>query len=293
MYKMDEKDKRIREFRETTKYSPALIGQRVGLDGTDVRRRLHKMGLVADKSRRYTSLEAIKIALENGMKYREITREYGISGGAVAFHAKKWGIRRRFPVEIDDELLIARYVNDKYSINDVYKECGWNRCAIKKRLEVLGLLRSSAETKRAKMEKRLRDCGRKCPIDGNGYQMMRVPPGVTTGRHLHNGMCYIHTLEMEKKLGRYLEVGEVVHHIDMDRENNLPSNLHFCQTKSEHAKIHGTIERVCRILFKRGVVGFNGKGYFIKDRALQKYVEEESLAGASDPVGTLKSLSTQ
>jgi uncharacterized protein (DUF1330 family) len=45
-----------------------------------------------------------------------------------------------------------------------------------------------------------------------------------------------HRLVMEQKLGRYLERGEVVHHIDGNRENNSEQNLMVFQTNAVHLK---------------------------------------------------------
>ena len=51
------------------------------------------------------------------------------------------------------------------------------------------------------------------------------------GRHLHRIMA-------EKKLGRKLKPGEVVHHIDGDKQNYNPENLEILASQKEHAKIH-------------------------------------------------------
>ena len=45
-----------------------------------------------------------------------------------------------------------------------------------------------------------------------------------------------HRLVMERKLGRYLEPHEVVHHIDGSPTNNDPSNLIVFQTNAEHLR---------------------------------------------------------
>lgn len=45
-------------------------------------------------------------------------------------------------------------------------------------------------------------------------------------------------LVMEKKLGRYLSPGETVHHINEDRGDDRPANLHLFKNKLEHLRHH-------------------------------------------------------
>lgn len=46
-----------------------------------------------------------------------------------------------------------------------------------------------------------------------------------------------HRIVMEKKLGRKLNRGEIVHHKDGNKHNNDPENLQV-MTQSEHIKLH-------------------------------------------------------
>ena len=54
----------------------------------------------------------------------------------------------------------------------------------------------------------------------------------TYGKHTHR-------IVAEQKLGRKLEKGEIVHHIDGNKRNNNPDNL-MVMTQSEHARLHFT-----------------------------------------------------
>lgn len=46
-----------------------------------------------------------------------------------------------------------------------------------------------------------------------------------------------HRIVAEKKIGRPLKKGEIVHHIDENKHNNEPENLEV-MTQSEHIKLH-------------------------------------------------------
>jgi hypothetical protein len=47
-----------------------------------------------------------------------------------------------------------------------------------------------------------------------------------------------HVVIAEKAIGRALAGGEVVHHVDMNGENNTPSNLVICPNDAYHALLH-------------------------------------------------------
>ena len=90
-------------------------------------------------------------------------------------------------------------------------------------------------------------------------------PNWNGGRHIHNGYIgiyatdnthnnkrncvYEHQLVMEKHIGRYLEKGEVVHHIDFDKTNNDINNLKLMKN-SEHISYHSNL----RWKEKKGVI---------------------------------------
>jgi hypothetical protein len=107
-------------------------------------------------------------------------------------------------------------------------------------------------------------------VDACGYTRIYVGP--KTGRKLKsaNKECYgsvrEHILVMESHLGRALAKGEVVHHIDGNKQNNRIENLDLCSVK-EHNNCHARIEQIVFELYKKGLVVYNreNKMYYLKD----------------------------
>ena len=56
------------------------------------------------------------------------------------------------------------------------------------------------------------------------------------GRHIHRQVA-------EQMLGRKLLPGEVVHHIDGDKQNFSPNNLRVFSSQSEHARFHAELKK--------------------------------------------------
>lgn len=105
-------------------------------------------------------------------------------------------------------------------------------------------------------------------ITSDGYIRIKIPsghPNPNTGRWIH-----IHRLVMEKKLGRFLDPKEVVHHIDENKQNNVPENLElFPNSREHHNKRHGAIKYPK--LWDRQWLGGE---YTIKGRATQDIADE-------------------
>lgn len=71
-------------------------------------------------------------------------------------------------------------------------------------------------------------------IDKGGYVLVRAPGHPHANKR--TGYVREHRLVMEKKLGRYLEPHEVVHHIDGNPANNAPENLELFDSNAEHLR---------------------------------------------------------
>ena len=82
-------------------------------------------------------------------------------------------------------------------------------------------------------------------------------------RALNIGRVWEHILVMEKKIGRYIDKSEPIHHIDMDRQNNKIENLYLCKDSSEHQKAHSSLNECAKQLIKQGKIRFSAGRYFL------------------------------
>lgn len=72
-------------------------------------------------------------------------------------------------------------------------------------------------------------------IDKSGYVLILRPEHPQSDFH---GYVREHRLVIEQKIGRYLKAGEVVHHVNNNKQDNRPENLILIGSTSEHQKLH-------------------------------------------------------
>lgn len=108
------------------------------------------------------------------------------------------------------------------------------------------LARSASE-----VSARSKKLGRKKWREGKGTHSGRPIDGFEDGSPV-----FTHRRVVEDLIGRGLRSDEIVHHIDFDKNNNVPSNL-VIQTRSQHRKSHTSFERLVPELVRFGIIKFD------------------------------------
>lgn len=107
-------------------------------------------------------------------------------------------------------------------------------------------------------------------IDAHGYRMVYrrgdgAKPAVGWESYSKE-----HVLVMEEAIGRSLEKGETVHHLDGEKLNNLLHNL-FLTNHQGHRLAHQSLQEIGYVLFKAGLVRFDRKsGRYVAHRKLRE-----------------------
>ncbi len=72
-----------------------------------------------------------------------------------------------------------------------------------------------------------------------------------------DGFVPEHRLIMERMMGRYLLPEERVHHLNLKKDDNRPTNLLLCDSDRQHFLVHGSLNECVHRLMEMGVLVFS------------------------------------
>lgn len=153
-----------------------------------------------------------------------------------------------------DETLIELYQRQRQSSQDIAERYGLTKKNVCLHLKRLGITRPESGPNS-------RNRNFKTKQYRSGYPVTFLPQHP---RANHLGYVFDHILIIEKLTGKTPLKSEPIHHIDIDKKNVDPTNLYKCSSNAEHKRIHWDIEKIIKILLKRGEVVFVNGGYFLK-----------------------------
>ena len=159
-------------------------------------------------------IEAIKDEYLCGISIQAVAKKIGVSVGAVYNHLKEAGIVRTGSEQF-------KYTTWHISDED------------RKRCSELGKKYGSKFVQKAIEANRIHGAGHK-KLRKDGYIAIYYPDHPDANK---DGYVMEHRLVMERFLGRRLENGEVVHHINKNRADNRIENLMLMKF-SEHMSLH-------------------------------------------------------
>lgn len=185
------------------------------------------------------------VGVKSDITMRKILHERGIDTNANQRLANK--TRNGMTEEEFEKYLREEYANSK-SMADIAANLGVTPSAVRKYFVKYDIDRKSTTWKFEGNPENSTNWNGGVHIKSSGYVEVYCPdhPNANSRK-----CVYEHQLVMEKHIGRYIQKGEVVHHIDGNKSNNDISNL-LLLTNSDHAKLHAILRRSKRLMNNRG-----------------------------------------
>lgn len=213
------------------------LAARYGVSDQTLRRRLQEAGEPIRREMTVPMDEPIRL-YQSGMAIGPIAERFGVSVGTMNRRLKQAGVvlrdRSDYPrpgtprmaIDLDTVRLMA---SEGCSCREIAAVVGASEETVRDRMIELGIPRLPAK---ARMDRNYFWTGGRT-VDKHGYVLVKSPghPHATAAGYVRE-----HRLVMERKLGRYLDPDEVVHHKDDDTSNNHPDNLELFASNADHLR---------------------------------------------------------
>lgn len=173
----------------------------------------------------YQNKEHLKTKYDELGSLKKTAEYYGVSKKLILNYMNKFDLPiKDHSLKLDEENIVKEF-NEGANIKDIAKNNGVSIPTIRKIFTKLGINTDRFHKGYSKK--------------ANGYILIRKPDHPNCDS---KGYVLLHRLIVEEHIKRYLTKGEVIHHIDFNKDNNDISNLQILNA-SEHAYIHSRKER--------------------------------------------------
>ena len=194
------------------------------------------------------------------------------------------------PYPLSREEVARLYYEERLPLSEVAEIAGTSRQRLARWMEYWGLPRRTGLQGRSIFTDRRR-ASRPAGWIGKQWKheatktMFTYAPGHPRSRS-NKGVMPVHVLVAELRIGRLLEEGEVVHHLDRDRYNNSPENLCVMLNKG-HLVLHRLLGEIGVAMMGRG--RFDEVATLISDEPRRAFVRSVYLLELPCVSGTLRS----
>lgn len=227
--------------------SQATIGQRLGVAQGTVGTYLKRFGIAArpiQKKSAVTAEELRDLYVTQGLTQDAIGKKLGICQGVVGDYLKEFGIETRRvgvvqQVIIPEEELRRLYREERLTFSQLAAHFGCGKGTIHHAIRDYGIRMDFSEKKEnqsSRNKKRFTYTS-----SHKGYLMIFTPGHPNATKFGYVGK---HRLVAEEAIGRYLEPGEQVHHINLRIRDNEIENLAVIATFGDHMRVHHYMQRV-------------------------------------------------
>lgn len=190
--------------------------------------------------------EARKLYLDDGWTYKELSVRYetaqsnvqrwlkqsGMKGRGPAKteeHRRRLGDAKRFDLDLDR---VRKLAAEGWTTSRIGEDLGVSEECVRERMVAVGIPRGPVRPVFRGPDNYWWKGG--LSVDKHGYIYQWCPDHPAARK---NHTAALHRLIYEAHLGRYLERGEVVDHIDGDTSNNHTRNLRVFATNAEHLRV--------------------------------------------------------